>query len=121
MATILLIEDDRIIRNLVVNVMEDSGHKIIQAEDGDEGLSLAAQHNPDLVITDILMPKVDGINVIETLKKNDPDCRIIAMSAGGFNRKEYYLSIANVVGSSCILSKPFKPKELISLVETTLK
>ena len=121
MAKILVIEDEMVIRHMVVKFLEKAGHTVLKAVDGDEGLSIAQAETPELIITDILMPKVDGISVIRTLNDSENTPKIIAISGGGFNRKEYYLKIAQALGTEFILEKPFKPAELTEAVDEILK
>ncbi|MBN2685802.1 MAG: response regulator [Pontiellaceae bacterium] len=120
MATVLVIEDDVFVRELIVDILKGTKSEIYECEDGAKGLDLAMKIKPDLVITDILMPNIDGEEVIRILRQEKPNTKIIAISGGGFNRKEYYLQIAMALGSNNVLSKPFDPNDLLSMIENEL-
>jgi len=84
-------------------------------------LALYREDLPDLVITDIIMPKKEGIEMIMELKKEFPDVKIIAISGGGRNVPETYLPIAKKLGSERTFSKPIDWPELIKTVRKLLK
>ena len=83
MARILLIDDDDSVRRALRLTLTEFGHTVIEARDGQEGLKLFPQANADLVITDIVMPEKDGIEVLIELRKKQPPVNIIAISGGG--------------------------------------
>jgi CheY-like chemotaxis protein len=82
MARILVIDDERIIRTIVKHALEEDGHEVIEAGDGEEGIQLYRKNPTDLVVTDIIMPRKEGIETIKELRRNYPDIKIIAMSGG---------------------------------------
>ncbi|MCD6116509.1 response regulator, partial [bacterium] len=83
MAYILVMEDERIIQTIIRRYLEREGHEVVIAGDGEEGIKLYNERPADLVLTDIIMPKKEGIETIRDLKKISPDVKIIAMSGGG--------------------------------------
>ena len=83
MARILVIDDDDRIRGMVLEMLSESGHEVGEASNGQEGLDQFRQTPTDLVITDILMPEKDGLEIIQILKKENPEVKIIAVSGGG--------------------------------------
>src|SRR5689334_21685732 len=107
MALILVIDDDPAMRRLVTRVLAGR-HKVIEAENGAEGLTLRAQHHPDLIITDILMPQKEGIETMREVKKLAPATKIIAMS-GDASPNLMYLGMARSLGADAVLAKPFRP------------
>lgn len=117
---ILLIEDDPQIRKLFKIKLSSEGYEVIDAPDGKEGLRLYRMEIPDLVITDLVMPVKEGIEVITELKKDFPDVRIIAISGGGRNNPEIYLNIAKHLGAQKIFTKPVDWPELIAGVKGLL-
>lgn len=122
MALIVLIEDDPLIRELIQEILMNDGHeRVITTEDGNEGLAAVRQHRPNLVITDLVMPDKDGAAVIRELKKEFPTLPIIAISGGGFNSSQYYLKIAEQLGSDCIIPKPVDDRVLLQAVNKLLQ
>ena len=97
-----------------------SGHEVDTAVNGDEALAHASHKNFDLVITDIIMPSKDGIEVIIALRKAQPTAKIIAISGGGRLNAKDYLGIAQKLGAAATLSKPFSGSELVASVERVL-
>jgi len=113
---ILLIEDDRIERKMIRRWLEGSGWRVFEASDGNEGLAQCRRHRPDLVITDIVMPDKEGIELIIDIRFNDPDIKLIAISGAG-NRPGEYLPIAKAVGAQRTFLKPIDRAELIDAVQ----
>src|SRR6185295_4950602 len=83
MARLLVIEDQAAVRETVCMVLKNAGHSVIEAEDGDEGLARLATEMVDLVLTDIIMPRTEGIGAIREIKRLYPAMKIIAMSGTG--------------------------------------
>ena len=113
---ILVIDDESQIRNLLSEMLKKAGYSVIVAEDGKEGIKLYLENSIDLVITDIIMPDKEGLEIIRELKRNYPDVKIIAMSGGGAGTSEDYLSMAEKFGAQRILHKPFTMKDVLSAV-----
>ena len=122
MPHILLIDDDAPFRNMLRLTLEELGHDVTEAHDGKEGLA-AHQLNPvDLVITDLVMPGMEGIETIIELKRCSPALKIIAMSGGGrINAATDYLPTARLLGANRTLAKPFTPQELSAAIAEVLK
>jgi len=81
--TILVIDDESIIRQSLCDQLEDLGFRVVEAENGKEGVDLIEKESPDLVLTDLRMPEMSGLEVIEHSKKNHPDLLIIVISGAG--------------------------------------
>ncbi len=96
------------------------GHTVIQARNGMEGLDLFAMAVPDLVITDIVMPEKEGIEVILAVRNKRPTVKIIAMSGGGRQSPADYLQMAKMLGASTALTKPFSTEVLMAAVDELL-
>jgi two-component system, chemotaxis family, chemotaxis protein CheY len=79
---ILVIDDDTIVRTTIVLLLEDAGHQVRWAVDGLRGMALFRSAQPDLVITDIIMPEQEGIQTITEMRKAKPDAKIVAISGG---------------------------------------
>jgi len=121
MELILVIDDDDQIRELLRNVIEHAGYEVMEASDGEEGIRLFRERRADLIITDIVMPRKEGIETIMDLRVEFPEVKIIAMSGGGRLGPETYLEIAEGFGSDHILTKPFSNEELLKAVHELLK
>lgn len=121
MACIILMEDNDNIRGNLKKALEYKGHEVFDAPDGKDGIRLCQERHADLVITDILMPKKDGIEIIIEVRRNFPDIKILAISGGGRIGSEYYLDMAKLLGAQDILGKPFKQKDLVKSVRKLLK
>jgi len=122
MARILVVDDDVSFNETLKQYLEYVGHEVICAFDGGQGLRLFEQETPDLVITDIVMPDVDGM---EFLFKAMDDilhipCKIIAISGGGRIGGKEYLATAKVLGADDILEKPFRRADLLKRIENLL-
>lgn len=120
MAYILVMEDERIIQTIIRRYLEREGHEVVIAGDGEEGIKLYNERPADLVLTDIIMPKKEGIETIRDLKKISPDVKIIAMSGGGKIDSEDYLDLAAKFGVKATFIKGSDWSMLGPLVEKVL-
>jgi CheY-like chemotaxis protein len=115
---ILIVDDEPQVRGLLREKMEHCGYRAGVAADGGEAIRMLSGGRFDLVISDIMMPESDGLELIMFLRKHRPNVKIIAMSAPG-NR--LFLNSALALGAARALEKPFRLDELVEAVETTLK
>ncbi len=121
MAHILVIEDDDSYREMLRTSLEERGHKITEARDGQEGLKRFVADKFDLVITDIIMPIKDGIETILALRRIDATTRIIAISGGGHLIPAFNcIQIAKGLGVQEALEKPFSMDTLAACIEARL-
>ena len=107
MARILIIDDDPSILSTLRRAVERAGHEVSAADNGLAGLAQLASAPVDLVVTDIVMPEMEGIELIERLRRGYPGLPVIAMSGGGRVLPNTYLALARAMGASRILIKPF--------------
>ena len=121
MARILLIDDHELARYTMQVILESAGHDVVQAENGREGVELHAAQSFDLVVTDMIIPDVEGVETIKTLLEQDPTQRIIAVSGGGGTGRVDHLETASSVGAQRILQKPFSENELLECVTSCLR
>jgi two-component system, chemotaxis family, chemotaxis protein CheY len=121
MARILVIDDDADVRATVRRTLESRGHTVELADDGSLGIASLAQHAPDLVITDVFMPRQDGIETLRELRKAFPKLKVIAMSGGSGNGLINLLEDMELLGANRAIPKPFTPKELMEAVDTVLR
>ena len=117
MARILVVDDEKIIRYTLCALLEFAGHETIEASDGEEAIQLYREALPDLVITDIKMPKKDGLEVIQDLKADFPNVKIIAIT--GYEPDT--LPLAEELGASYTLTKPYRTGELMDVVHKLLE
>jgi YesN/AraC family two-component response regulator len=113
MYDILVVDDEPMIREGLKVALEMEGHKAVTASDGIEAMRMFYEQKPQLVITDIIMPESDGIEVICTVKEKNPDVKILAISGGGRISAKDHLKIAKQLGATGVLAKPFSTEELI--------
>ena len=113
MARILLIDDDERARMAVADMLESIGHEVRCAADGAAGVELFAREPFDLVITDMVMPRQDGMDTISALRSDAPSLKLIAMSGGGATLgPDDYLDLAAYQGAAVTLRKPFGLRQL---------
>lgn len=110
---ILLIEDDRILRFTLREVLEAEGYEVFEAADGISGIKAYESGKFNMVITDLVMPGKDGMEVISEVRKHDWNTKIIAMSGGSRFPANDFLLMATLLGADMVLPKPFEIKELI--------
>jgi CheY-like chemotaxis protein len=125
MARILVVDDDQAIRTVAKTVLELSGHEVVIADSGRVGLRKVEDENCDLVIVDIFMPGMDGLETIRLLKQQKPGLPIIVISGLAFwsnaEAPPDFLSMATKLGATRSLQKPFRAQELLSAVEECLE
>jgi CheY-like chemotaxis protein len=119
MVTILLIDDEEQVRTLFQVALEDVGYRVLTAESGSQGLRLLQHQEVDLILVDIFMPGMDGLELLQLLRKTQPACRLIAMSGG--SGEWNYLDMAKQLGAHATLQKPFSLQELLDTVSAHLK
>ena len=110
MKNILVIEDDKLISSLVSFRLKKAGYHVTMAHDGLSGIEVISQEEPDLIITDFLVPIRDGIDIINHAKKVNPDTPIIVLSSLG--DEDSAVLEAFSLGISDFMPKPFYPNEL---------
>ena len=130
MQNILVIDDEPDVRDAVKRVLERAGYSVRTADNAIDALAELERVATDVVITDIIMPKINGVQAIESIRKAFPSVRIIAISGGGnFGISTYqptaitttaYLASAEVAGAHLALTKPFESADLIQAVEKVL-
>jgi DNA-binding response OmpR family regulator len=117
MKRILFVDDDEPFRLSFSLILEKAGYEIEQAEDGRVGLRKFKEHPPDLVICDLIMPDVEGLETMREIHEIDKTTKILAISGGGRVNAVYYLKVAQMMGAVVTLAKPFTREELIGAVE----
>jgi CheY-like chemotaxis protein len=115
--SILVIDDEYVLRATFQHLLESEGYHVSTAQNGREGLQRYTETRPDLVITDMAMPEMDGFETIESLRKLDPDLPIIAMSA---LIDEHAMERPVEEGTFCCVAKPVDQRTLFDLVRAIL-
>lgn len=113
---ILVLEDDPAMRRLLSAVLHDDGHIVMECEDGAISYDQETIKNIDLMIADINLPRVNGIEAILAARHINPGLKIIAISGGGTDDSDDYLNACKDLGASEILKKPFEPTALVTMV-----
>ena len=113
MANLLIVDDDENDRLLMRTLLAEDDHELYLASNGEEALKLYLRHPIDVVVTDIQMPKGDGLELISALKGLDPDAVIIAVSG----QEPHKLQLAQLAGAGTILRKPLTREGLMAAVE----
>jgi DNA-binding response OmpR family regulator len=121
MAKILVIDDEQSSVDLMKLILKRDGHEVKTAWDGEQGTKIFDQEEFDLVITDILMPNKDGVKTIQHIRKKNKTLPVIAVSGGGSKGMMDYLAIAEMVGATATMAKPFEQMALRGLVRSCLK
>lgn len=116
MKKILVIDDSPLIRDLLKTTLEKVGYEVKDAVNGDEGLHLYYTFSPQLIITDIVMPVKDGIELIMEIRKTDTDVKFIAISGGGHVAADKYLTLAKALDITNCFQKPLNSHELLNAV-----
>ena len=116
MQRVLVIDDDPQIGPLLARVLARAGHEARAVSDGREGLRELNQWPVQVVVTDILMPDMDGLEIIMAIRREHPEVRIVAMSGGGHVASQDYVGIARTLGAHRTLQKPFTNADLLAAV-----
>ncbi len=120
MKTVLIIEDNLEIRENTTEILELEGFKVINAENGREGMLAAHEFSPDIILCDIMMPQMDGYLVLKDLKANPSTARIpfIYVTASAEKSQE---ALGMGMGADGYVRKPFDTKELMDTINKCLK
>jgi len=121
MARILIIDDEPSIRDTLERILRRDGHEVEKAADGRRALEAVSARPPDLVITDIYMPEMDGIEFLLSLNEATPDIPVVAISGGAIASAGFVLEDAAQLGAAATLAKPFEVDEVRSLVRRVLE
>ena len=120
MPRILIIDDDADIRRLLKGALEKNQHEIFEAANGVEGIRRWREANPDLVITDLVMPGKDGLDTLFEMVSVDPRVKVIAMTGGNWREAVDRLHDARLFGAVRTVAKPFTLSEMLRVVGEVL-
>jgi CheY-like chemotaxis protein len=116
MAHLLIVDDDSTIRHLIRRTLERTGHSMVEAENGREAIRTLAQKRADLVLLDLNMPEMEGIETVQEIRRTFPKTKIIVISGV----ETVYLRGSELLGADAALRKPFHPEELRETVARVL-
>lgn len=119
LASILVVDDDSALRRLVSTILERRKFSVAEAADGGQALEMLSTTAFDLVITDIVMPEIEGLELVRYVRARHPSAKVMAVSGGGSHLVSY-TQLAKEVGADDVLAKPFTPAELVAVVERLL-
>ncbi len=119
-ARILVVDDDDQMRGMLRQMLELEGHEVVEACDGKIGIKLYREEPTDIIITDLVMPEKEGVELIMELSREFPGVKIIAISGGGRIEAGEYLPVAKGLGAMHTFEKPFNREDLLDAVRDVL-
>ena len=119
-ARILVVDDEPGVRDVVRRSLEHAGHDVADAADGIEALDFCKANPVDVVVTDLFMPMMDGLELIVKLSEEFPGTKIVAISGAVYKQRPRFLEIAGRMASVITLAKPFTVEEMQAAVQTAL-
>lgn len=120
MARILLVEDDATVREVAASYLSAAGHEPVEAADGETGLALAAAQRPDLVVLDLMLPGIDGLEVHRRLTSMWPESQVAVVMLTALGTEQDRVSGLEA-GADDYVTKPFSPRELVLRVDSVLR
>ena len=116
-ATILIVDDDAFVRSVLKDVLEGRGHALLEAEDGREALEVLGERSPQLVLLDLFMPRLSGMEALAMMRERWPSARVLVISSLDSDR---LVAQALEAGAAGYITKPFHPLEITSAVDRAL-
>lgn len=116
MPRIMIIDDAAAIRTSLRRILERDGHTVLEEPDGKSALRHFAGDPTDVVISDVFMPDMDGIDFLMRVRETFPEAKIIVMSGGGALGKESVLAAASRLGADVVFEKPFEATQVLDAV-----
>lgn len=107
--TVLIVDDEPDVRRILLEILRDEGYQAIAAEDGSRALELAASRRPDIVLSDVAMPLLDGVTLARRLARWNPPIPVVLMSAAHSSR----------IGTLPFIAKPFDLDDMLAMLEAT--
>lgn len=115
--SILIVDDDPVLCKMLRALLEQAGYEVFEAANGRQGMRSFTTHPTDMVLTDIVMPDVEGIELIMTLRRQNASLPILAMSGGNSGMGPDYLEMAEKLGATATIYKPVSPPEVLATIE----
>jgi DNA-binding response OmpR family regulator len=120
-ATILVNDDDELVGELAESILTRAGYTCLLAREARSAVAVMKTGRIDLLITDIIMPDMDGIDLIGEVRANWPDLPVLAMSGGGRVGAFELLKVARILGANGVVQKPIEAETLLPAVEAALR
>ena len=117
MKKVLVVDDSEFMRMVLKNILKQEDYKIIETSDGTEAIEQFKVEQPDLVLLDIIMPKKDGVAVLDSLKKINSDANVIMITAVG---QDHIMEECRKLGAKGYIIKPFDEKQVLDAVKKVL-
>ena len=117
---VLVIDDQELLADLIAEAFRDEGYEADAVYGGAAALRLFERTHHTLVIADLVMPDVDGLDIIRGIRRIDRNSKVIAISGGGALESQLLLNAARAIGADASLQKPFLPSELVALAAVLL-
>jgi DNA-binding response OmpR family regulator len=117
---VLVADDEPTIRSYLTEALKDEGFSVFEASNGRDAFALFDAEKPDIVILDIVMPYADGIETLSRIRHQNPAQKIIVISGGGRARNFDALEVAERVGATTTVRKPFRVDDIVRLVKAEL-
>jgi YesN/AraC family two-component response regulator len=114
------VEDEPLVSETLCSAMNGKGHTVVMAANGAEGLRQFTERSFDLVVTDIIMPDKEGIEMILEMRRHKPDAKIVAISGGGRTGNVEFLKMAESLGAMATLKKPIRLAEFFNVLNQCL-
>jgi CheY-like chemotaxis protein len=121
MDNILIVDDEDQMRKYMLEVLRGEGYAVSEASDGKKAIRQIQRKAFKLIISDVVMPVMDGFELIREIRKRFPTLKILAISGAGYNTLDVYLNLAMGYGADAILLKPFGSNRFIDKVASLLK
>ena len=113
---ILVVDDEQFVRRGLRRQLESAGFGVLEAADGAMAMGIVASTKVDLVVSDIIMPKTDGIELLLQIKRANYDIPVLAISGGGRTKNPDLLKFADTLGADGVLAKPFTSEQLLTAI-----
>jgi len=130
MSNVLIIDDESDVRDALELVLGRAGFEVRSVADGNAGIAACRERLPDVIVTDMIMPKLDGAQLIRQIKSEHPKAKVVAISGGGnFGPASYepnaiktdaFLAAAKAAGADKVLTKPFETEDIVQAVRSLL-
>ena len=117
---VLVVDDEESLRNVVRKTLESEGLSVVTAADAETALMLVRASPPSLVIADVFLPEMSGIELLEEIRREVPRVPVVLMSGGGEHKNLAPLEAGRFLGASASIAKPFRPAQLVALVHKIL-
>ena len=120
MNRVLLVDDDKIALTRMGAACHKAGYQVQYAGNGNEALRIHGANPAHVIVTEMLLPEMDGIELLMALRRQTPGPKVIAMTAGGHFAVGHCLNVAEKLGAHHVLAKPFEPEQLLTAVRSVL-